>query len=105
MKEVILGLGHRESLWQIVQIADDQLRAVHGSPKKMVVRSGGLVIDAHRPQFEGPFNSFVVRFSGPYAESPQSIHAIVDQQQIECQVVEEDGTIEGPFGAQRKQSG
>ena len=48
MNEIVLGLGHQASLWTIVQLADQQLRSIHGSPKRMVVRSGNLTVEAHR---------------------------------------------------------
>ncbi len=65
MKEVVLGLGQQSSLWTIVQIADQQLRSIHGSPRKMVVNSHHLSVDAMRPSFEGEFDSFVIRIRGP----------------------------------------
>ena len=65
MKEVVLGLGQQKSLWSVVQMADEQLRTIHGSPRRMIVRSRGIEIEAARPQFEGEFQSFTVRFPSP----------------------------------------
>lgn len=67
MKEVVLGVGQQGSLWSVVRIADEQLRSIHGSPKRMVVRSRGIEIEAARPGFDGDFQSFTVKFpdAGP----------------------------------------
>lgn len=94
MKEVILGLGHQESLWQIVQFADEQLRSIHGSPKKMIVRAGDLMVEAHRPHFEGEFHSFVVRVHGNGDDRRKSIQEVAAKQQVECEVIENDEAIE-----------
>ena len=69
MKEVVLGFGQQKSLWSVVQLADEQLRTIHGSPRRMIVRSSGIEIEASRPQFEGEFQSFAVRFRSPQRRS------------------------------------
>lgn len=61
MRDVVLGCGHQKSLWSIVTIADEQLRAIHGAPRKMVVRSKYLTVEACRPEYEGEFRSFCQR--------------------------------------------
>ncbi|RMF38354.1 MAG: PilT/PilU family type 4a pilus ATPase [Planctomycetota bacterium] len=95
MKEVVLGLGHQSSLWNVVQIADDQLRSIHGSPKKMVVRADGLMVEAHRPHYEGQFDSFVLRLEGKRRfRKLDSLREIAAGQPAACDFVEEDGRVE-----------
>jgi twitching motility protein PilT len=89
MKEVVLGLGNQDSIWSIVQIADEQLRSIHGSPKIMVVRSRNLTIQANRPQYEGKFESFVIRVDGSESEAfREPFHSIAGAQNVRCEVLE-----------------
>jgi twitching motility protein PilT len=101
MKEIILGLGHQTSLWNIVQTADEQLRSIHGSPKKMVVRSGALTVEAHRPTYDGPFDSFVFRLSNPSSNSRTILNDIVAENQSLCQVEQDDEQIEVRLTAEK----
>jgi twitching motility protein PilT len=101
MKEIILGLGHQTSLWNIVQTADEQLRSIHGSPKKMVVRSGALTVEAHRPTYDGPFDSFVFRLSNPNSNSRTILNDIVAENQSLCQVEQDDEQIEVRLTAEK----
>jgi twitching motility protein PilT len=95
MKEVVLGLGHQDSLWSVVQIADEQLRSIHGSPKKMVVRSGDLSVEAMRPTFEGEFTSFVVRVHGLNHElNRERLQDISSRQSASCEVIEQGDATE-----------
>jgi len=95
MKEVVLGVGHQSSLWSIVQIADDQLRSIHGSPKKMVIRSGNLTIDAFRPSYEGEFNSFIVRLQSSNGDQQRAhVRELVNQQPTKNEIRDQDDIIE-----------
>ncbi len=94
MKEVVLGLGHQDSLWSIVRIAEEQLRAIHGSPRKMVVRSHSVTVEAHRPTYEGDFHSFIVRMEKPDQARRDAVRQVVSQQTVECEVVDHDDSIE-----------
>ncbi len=93
MKDVVLGLGHQSSLWSIVQLADEQLRSIHGSPRRMVVRSNGIEIEAARPQFEGDFHSFVVRFQQPNPRLKESIQGFAERSPTACKVDVVDNTL------------
>ena len=64
-KEIVVGLGHQKSLWPVIHLAEERVRAVHGMAKKIVARSPGIEIEATRPKFEGEFTSIVVRFGPP----------------------------------------
>lgn len=93
MKEVVLGLGHQKSLWTIVQLADEQLRAIHGSPRRMVVRSGGIEIEAARPQFEGEFQAFTVRLRWPTLELRRALEGFAARSPAACELAEDDGVL------------
>jgi twitching motility protein PilT len=95
MKEVVLGVGHQASLWSIVQIADEQLRSIHGSPKKMIIRSHHLTVEAMRPNFEGEFNAFTIRvneLNGPAQRS--QFHQIASTVPAAADVVDLEKSIE-----------
>jgi twitching motility protein PilT len=95
MRDVVLGVGHQTSLWSIVQIADEQLRAIHGSPKKMVVRANNLMIAAMRPHFEGEFNAFVIRLQGGNGQVQRShLREVAGRQSASSEVIEDDDSIE-----------
>jgi len=97
MKEVVLGLGHQSSMWNIVQLADEQLRSIHGSPKKMIARSGNLSVDAHRPDYEGVFDSYAFRFHGLHEDVREAILKMPCTQSSLCQIHEAEGETEIRF--------
>lgn len=93
MKEVVLGVGQQGSLWSVVRIADEQLRSIHGSPKRMVVRSRGVEIEAARPGFEGDFQSFTVKFPGAGAKLREAIKGCAAKAPGAWQVAEDNGAL------------
>lgn len=95
MKEVVLGLGHQTSLWSVVQIADEQLRAIHGSPRKMVVRSHDVTIEAYRKDFDGDFHTFVIHIQGdPAAGNADQLREIAAQQPAICEFTATEDALE-----------
>jgi twitching motility protein PilT len=97
MREVVLGCGHQKSLWTIVTIADEQLRSIHGSPRKMVIRSKSLSVEASRPDYEGEFHRFVIRFLEPPADvmqTVQRIETLCANQPADCRIAQTDGGLE-----------
>ena len=44
-KEIVVGLGHQKSLWPVIHLAEERVRAVHGMAKKIVARSPGIEIE------------------------------------------------------------
>lgn len=97
MKEVVLGCGHQKSLWAIITIADQQLRSIHGSPRKMVIRSRSLAVQASRPDFEGDFHRFVIQLSGKTPDLAQCVNMLKEiaaSQPVSCQFIEVDDGIE-----------
>ncbi len=93
MEEVIIGLGSQDSLWSVVQIADEQLRSVHGSPKTMVVRARGILVEARRPGYEGVFESFKLHVRG-VQKNIEEYRKLAAEQPAACEVTaEEDGLV------------
>ena len=86
MKEVVLDVGPQTSLWGIVQIADEQLRSIHGSPKNMIVRSKGIEIEAMRPRFEGEFDAFTVRFPQVGGKLVEAVRSFAADCRVPCKV-------------------
>lgn len=96
MREVVLGCGHQKSLWSILHIADEQLRSIHGSPRKMVVRSEAVTVEACRADYEGEFQSFIIRFhesSHKLCALRTLLEEIAAGQTEACQVIEEQGSL------------
>lgn len=95
MQDVVLGLGHQTSLLSIIESADQQLRAIHGSPRKMVVRSHGLTIEAHRSKFDGEFHSFVVQVAGKVGSKEiDGLRAIAEGQPAVWEFVEKEDAVQ-----------
>jgi twitching motility protein PilT len=93
MREVVLGCGNQKSLWTIVTIADEQLRSIHGSPRKMVVRSENLILEASRPDYDGDFQHFLIRLTASpdaVAACQQQLEEIASTQSAACQITRED---------------
>ncbi len=97
MNEIVLGLGHQASLWTVVQLADQQLRTIHGSPKKMVVRAGSLTVEAHRPEYEGVFDSFLFRVDGLDDPELSALKKTASATHPPCEIIENGSAIEVRF--------
>lgn len=93
MKEVVLGLGHQKSFWSIVQMADEQLRSIHGSPRRMVVNARGIEIAAWRPQFEGDFRDFTVRYPDPGDDLKRALGDFAGKCTVACELNEVEGAL------------
>jgi twitching motility protein PilT len=93
MKEVVLGLGQQKSLWSIVQLADEQLRSIHGAPLGMVARSRGIEIEARRTKYEGDYHSFALKFLQPDRRLKEAVGALTSKSSVACEVAEDDGTL------------
>jgi twitching motility protein PilT len=63
MHEIIVGTGKQSSCRSIASIADAQLHPVEGVPKKLVARSDGIELTAHRPDFDSDFDQFALKLS------------------------------------------
>src|SRR4051812_36795758 len=50
-KEIVLGLGPQDSLWSVVRLAEEQLRAAHGSPRVVLAQAPAVEMEATRPHF------------------------------------------------------
>jgi twitching motility protein PilT len=93
MKELVLGLGHQKSLWDVLQLADTQLRATHGASRKVTVRAQGIEVEGSRPQFEGEFQSFALRVRD-VAGLKGPLQGVAAQSPIACKLVEKNGALE-----------
>src|SRR3954470_23002993 len=93
-REIVIGLGHQKCLWPVVQLAEERVRAIHGSAKKIVARSPGIEIEAGRPKFEGEFTSCVVRFIPPSPRLKETLQEVASQASVRCDVVEGEGCME-----------
>ena len=93
-KEIVVGLGHQKSLWPVIHLAEERVRAVHGMAKKIVARSPGIEIEASRPKFEGEFTSIVVRFGPPAPRLKETLQEVAGQAPVRCDVVEVEGGVE-----------
>ncbi|MEW4570905.1 PilT/PilU family type 4a pilus ATPase [Tautonia sp. JC769] len=93
MKEVVLGLGHQNSFWSIVQVADEQLRSIHGAPRRMVVNGRGIEIAAWRPHFDGDFHDFTVRYPDPGPDLKRALEGFASECSVACELSELDDAL------------
>lgn len=93
MKEVVLGVGQQGSLWSVVRIADEQLRSIHGSSRRMVVRSRGIEIEAARPGFEGDFQTFTVKFPEAGPKLREALKGCAARTPGTWEVAEDNGAV------------
>jgi len=61
MAEVILGIGHQESLNAVLEIAERNIFETQGAARKIIARAPGVEAHAGRHGFEGPFEAFLIR--------------------------------------------
>jgi twitching motility protein PilT len=93
MNEIVLGLGPQKSLWDIVNLSDAQIRAMHGASRKVIARAGGLEIEAERPRLDGPLLGFTLRLSS-LGDLKETIRAGAAKAPIACQFAEANGQLE-----------
>ncbi len=93
MKDVVLGLGQMRSFWRIIEAADEQLRTIHGSPKRMIVRSPEIEIAACRPDFDRDFQDFTVRFPDCSPTLKQSLESFATECSIDCELKVDEGSL------------
>ncbi len=61
MQEMILGIGQRSQLSEVIELLVSELRKNYGSPRKVSARAAGIELQANRPGYEGPFDSYHVK--------------------------------------------
>jgi twitching motility protein PilT len=65
MAEMILGTGRHVSIRKIVDVLNAEIVKVEGHARTLVATSDSITIRAERPEFDGPFESYQVRFKAP----------------------------------------
>ncbi len=63
MAEMIIGIGHQESIRNIAAILDESLRKTRGVPRKVMARADNVKFEAERPDYEKDFETFTVRIT------------------------------------------
>lgn len=91
MSELVLGIGHRESLIEIVQIVEQELRSIEGIPRRIVGRAEGFEFAAERTEYQGEFESFTLRFRGRGQVVDGVVHLAKENPEV-CQYTEEEGS-------------
>ncbi|MBN2310259.1 MAG: PilT/PilU family type 4a pilus ATPase [Candidatus Hydrogenedentes bacterium] len=61
MAEFILGVGQHKTVFEVMALATEQLQRVEGQPRKVAARSDTAEIEATRADFEGEFDSYILR--------------------------------------------
>jgi twitching motility protein PilT len=102
-KEIVLGLGPQNSLWSVVHLAEEQLRAAHGSPRNVIAQAPGIEMEATRPQFDGEFQGFTVRLLGAAGPVKEVVREVAAHAAAPCEVAEKNEVLEllcpGPAAA------
>lgn len=90
MHEIVIGVGQDKDLLEIVAAAEEELRALHGPPQKIVVRGRDVEVHADRPEFEGPFQHYLVRMKLDESLLPD-VREIVEDAAACCTMAEKEG--------------
>src|SRR5262249_45522209 len=102
-KEIVLGLGPQSSLWSVAHLAEEQLRAAHGAPRKIIAHAPGVEVEATRPQYDGEFQGFAVRLRSAGGSVKEAVQEVAAHAAAPCEVAEKNGVLEvlcpGPAAA------
>jgi twitching motility protein PilT len=90
MNEIVLGVGQDKDLLEIVEAAEEELRTLHGPPRRIVLRGRELEVHADRPEFEGPFQHYLVRLKLDESLLPE-VREIVKDAAACCTLAEKEG--------------
>src|SRR5262249_46853601 len=93
-KEIVLGLGPQNSLWSIAHLAEEQLRAAHGAPRKVIAQASGVEMEATRLQFDGGFEGFTVRLRGVNGPVKEAVREVAAHAAAPCEVAEKNEILE-----------
>ena len=62
MAVMVVGTGRQDSIRKVVAILDQQIRAVHGAPRRIGARGDGADFVAERSDFKSDFDRFKIKF-------------------------------------------
>jgi twitching motility protein PilT len=88
--EVIIGMGGLSSAREVVRIAEEQLRKTEGAPLRVLARATGIEIVANRSDFEGAFESFLLRTQLSGSDLEALVKSAEDLGDV-CSVSENEG--------------
>ena len=93
MASEILGFGRKESLCEVLELAERSLLKNHGAPRQVVIAAAGIEVRAARHDYEGPFESYAVRLRADERLLEQ-LREISSECTIPTSIVESDGIHE-----------
>ena len=93
-KEIVLGLGPQNSIWSVAHLAEEQLRAAHGAPRKVIAQAPGVEMEATRPRFDGEFQGFTVRLRGAGGPVKEAVREVAAHAAAPCEVADKNETME-----------
>jgi twitching motility protein PilT len=90
MASIIVGVGHQNSLRKALQIAEGELQRSQGNPRRLVLRAAGMELIAARHQFEGEFESFILRLKAD-SRTLETLIQLATHSATTCSVSEFEG--------------
>lgn len=102
MATIIVGTGVQKSLRRVLQLAEAELERTQGTPRRLVVRAGGIEIIASRHGFAGEFDSFTARLRAD-GRLTEALNQLVASSATSCSLTEIEGGREfrcQPSGSQ-----
>lgn len=90
MAEFVLGVGVQKSLRNVTAAAEKEITRTQGIPRKLVARAGPFELISERPDFQGDFETFVLRVRGT-GDTLDSLKATAAANPDVCQVSEDGG--------------
>jgi len=88
--EIILGIGQLKNVGNLLVTFEDQIKKFQGAPKRLLAEAEGFTIVAERPEFEGEFETVVMRVQADPATA-EALRARALDCADSCTVSEEDG--------------
>jgi len=85
-----MGTGTQGSLRAVVQLLEKHLLRTEGVPRRIHFWNGDLHVEAERPDFEGPFNQFVIRVPESWPNLSR-LEAAATELAPHCTATREDG--------------
>ena len=92
MDEVVLGVGNRESVRDVVRISEDVITETQGFPRRVVTTTPKISIIAEREEYEGEFESYILRFDLPESER-KAIEEVAAGHSGACAITREDDIL------------
>ncbi len=92
MDEVVLGMGTKESIRDVIRISEDVIKETHGFPRRVSGTSKTVSAVAKREGYEGEFESYAIHLHLPES-ARDAIEKVAAAHSGACAISKEDDTL------------